>query len=85
MAHEIELPIDQVFSIEGTEWHGNAEHVKSITAEFLKERNQLQSLLEKARKAYYLSQAKNNPAKMQVEANDAQRNHASHSKRHRLE
>ena len=38
MAHEIELPIDQVFSIAGTEWHGLAEHVKSITAEFLKER-----------------------------------------------
>lgn len=41
-------------------------------AEFLKERNQQQALLEKARTAYYLAQAKNNPAKMQVEANDAE-------------
>jgi biopolymer transport protein ExbB len=41
-------------------------------AEFLKERNQQQALLDKARTAYYLAQAKNNPAKMQVEANDAE-------------
>ena len=41
-------------------------------AEFLKERNQQQALLEKARTAYYLAQAKNNPAKMQLEANDAE-------------
>lgn len=41
-------------------------------AEFLKERNQQQALLEKARTAYYLAQAKNNPAKMQVEANDVE-------------
>jgi biopolymer transport protein ExbB len=41
-------------------------------AEFLKERNQQQGLLEKARTAYYLAQAKNNPAKMQLEANDAE-------------
>ncbi len=54
-----------------------AEHEKERAlnrareAEFLKERNQQQALLEKARTAYYLAQAKNNPAKMQVEANDA--------------
>lgn len=55
-----------------------AEHEKERAlnqqreAEFLKERNNQQALLEKARTAYYLAQAKNNPAKMQVEANDAE-------------
>jgi hypothetical protein len=38
MSHEIEKPIDQVFSISGTEWHGLAEHVQEITAPFLKAR-----------------------------------------------
>ncbi|MEZ5436338.1 MAG: hypothetical protein R3E67_07410, partial [Pseudomonadales bacterium] len=41
-------------------------------AEFLQERNAQQALLEKARTAYYLAQAKNNPAKMQIDANDAE-------------
>lgn len=55
-----------------------AEHEKERAlnrqreAEFLKERNQQQALLEKARAAYNQAQAKNNPAKMQVEANDAE-------------
>lgn len=55
-----------------------AEHEKERAlnrqreAEFLQERNQQQALLEKARAAYYLAQAKSNPAKMQVEANDAE-------------
>jgi biopolymer transport protein ExbB len=55
-----------------------AEHEKERAlnrqreAEFLKERNQQQALLEKARTAYYLAQAKNNPAKMQIDANNAE-------------
>ena len=55
-----------------------AEHEKERAlnrqreAEFLQERNAQQALLEKARTAYYLAQAKNNPAKMQIEANDAE-------------
>lgn len=55
-----------------------AEHEKERAlnrqreAEFLKERDQQQALLEKARTAYYLAQAKNNPVKMQIEANDAE-------------
>lgn len=36
MAHEIEQPIDRVFSIQGTEWHGLAEHVESITDEIIR-------------------------------------------------
>ncbi|HNL91489.1 MAG TPA: MotA/TolQ/ExbB proton channel family protein [Pseudomonadales bacterium] len=55
-----------------------AEHEKERAlnrqreAEFLQERNAQQALLEKARTAYYLAQAKNNPAKMQIDANDAE-------------
>ena len=55
-----------------------AEHEKERAlnrqreAEFLKSRNEQQALLEKARTAYYLAQAKNNPAKMQIDANDAE-------------
>ncbi len=55
-----------------------AEHEKERAlnrqreAEFLKARDQQQQLLEKARTAYYLAQAKNNPAKMQAEANDVE-------------
>jgi biopolymer transport protein ExbB len=55
-----------------------AEHEKERAlnrqreAEFLKARDQQQQLLEKARAAFYLAQAKNNPGKMQAEANDAE-------------
>jgi biopolymer transport protein ExbB len=55
-----------------------AEHEKERSlnrqreAEFLKARDQQQQLLEKARAAFYLAQAKNNPAKMQAEINDAE-------------
>ena len=55
-----------------------AEHEKERAlnrqreAEFVQARNEQQALLEKARTAYYLAQAKNNPAKMQIEANDAE-------------
>jgi len=38
MSHEIIKPIDLTFSTKGTEWHGLAEQVEKITAEFLKER-----------------------------------------------
>jgi hypothetical protein len=31
MSHGIELPIDRVYSVEGTEWHGLATQVESIT------------------------------------------------------
>ena len=33
MSHCIELPVDKVLSIEGTEWHGIAEHVEVIGEE----------------------------------------------------
>lgn len=55
-----------------------AEHEKERAlnrqreAEFLKARDQQQQLLEKARTAFYLAQAKNNPGKMQAEANDVE-------------
>jgi len=33
MSHCIELPVDKVLSVEGTEWHGIAEHVEAIGEE----------------------------------------------------
>ena len=35
MSHKIELPIDKVLSDKGTEWHGLAKHVETITEEVL--------------------------------------------------
>jgi len=37
MAHCIELPWDQVYSIEGTEWHRIARHVDAISKDTIKE------------------------------------------------
>lgn len=37
MAHCIELPWDQVYSIEGTEWHKIARHVPAISRDTIKE------------------------------------------------
>jgi biopolymer transport protein ExbB len=64
--------LDQLLAKVRAEHEQERELNRQREAEFLKERNQQQALLEKARTAYYLAQAKNNPAKMQVEANDAE-------------
>lgn len=64
--------LDQLLAKVRAEHDKERELNRQREAEFLKERNQQQALLEKARTAYYLAQAKNNPAKMQVEANDAE-------------
>jgi Domain of unknown function (DUF932) len=36
MSHGIEKPIDEVYSIQGTEWHGLADHVEAITDDHAK-------------------------------------------------
>ncbi|HQQ73688.1 MAG TPA: MotA/TolQ/ExbB proton channel family protein [Pseudomonadales bacterium] len=64
--------LDQLLAKVRAEHDKERELNRQREAEFLKERNQQQALLEKARTAYYLAQAKNNPAKMQVEANDVE-------------
>lgn len=64
--------LDQLLAKVRAEHEKERELNRQREAEFLKERNQQQALLEKARVAYYLAQAKNNPAKMQIEANDAE-------------
>ncbi len=64
--------LDQLLAKVRAEHEKERELNRQREAEFLKERNQQQALLEKARAAYNQAQAKNNPAKQQVEANDAE-------------
>jgi biopolymer transport protein ExbB len=64
--------LDQLLAKVRAEHEKERELNRQREAEFLKERNQQQALLEKARAAYNQAQVKNNPAKMQVEANDAE-------------
>jgi len=64
--------LDQLLAKVRAEHEKERELNRQREAEFLKARNDQQALLEKARTAYYLAQAKNNPAKMQIDANDAE-------------
>lgn len=64
--------LDQLLARVRAEHEKERELNRQREAEFLKERDQQQALLDKARAAYNQAQAKNNPARLQVEANDAE-------------